>query len=543
MDLNLVIGGAALVLLTGVAAVRVSARAGLPSLLLYLVIGLAIGEAGLGLQFEDLELTMVLSTLALAVILAEGGFSTRWDVIRPVVGLAGMLATVGVAASVAVTALIAYVALDVDPRTALLLGAVVGSTDAAATFSIMRRLPVRPRLRATLEAESGFNDPPVIILVTVVASDAWYEAQGLEIAALVVFQLVVGLVTGLVVAMCGQWLLSRSALPAAGLYPLATFAILFLAFSTAGVLGGSGLMAIYVAGMWLGNARLPHHQATAGFADGMGWLAQIGLFVLLGLLASPNRLADAVLPALIVGVGLTFVARPLSVALCSVWWRVPWRHQVFLSWAGLRGAVPIVLATIPITQGLPEAEQIFDVVFLLVTTFVLIQAPSLPWLARRTGVVVERAHEIEVESAPLESIDASLLQFEVPPGSRLAGVFADDLRLPSGAVLALVGREGKVSVPDRHTSLRPGDQLLLVVPERVRNQTERRLQAISRQGRLAVWLDEEPGAGPPQEPPEGRQPGRRNNGRHDDVRAGRALATGRRPLSRGRRPRRPRSLP
>ncbi len=391
MDLNLVIGGAALVLLTGVAAVRVSARAGLPSLLLYLVIGLAIGEAGLGLQFEDLELTMVLSTLALAVILAEGGFSTRWDVIRPVVGLAGMLATVGVAASVAVTALIAYVALDVDPRTALLLGAVVGSTDAAATFSIMRRLPVRPRLRATLEAESGFNDPPVIILVTVVASDAWYEAQGLEIAALVVFQLVVGLVTGLVVAWCGQWLLSRSALPAAGLYPLATFAILFLAFATAGVLGGSGLMAIYVAGMWLGNARLPHHQATAGFADGMGWLAQIGLFVLLGLLASPNRLADALLPALIVGVGLTFVARPLSVAavLGLVAGALASSGVHLLGGPARRG--PDRAGHHPdrpgaagggadLRRGLPPGPA-----------FTLLQAPSLPWLARRTGVVVERA--------------------------------------------------------------------------------------------------------------------------------------------------------
>ncbi|WP_239456593.1 potassium/proton antiporter [Nocardioides solisilvae] len=522
MDLNFAIGAASLVLLSGVAAVRVSARAGLPSLLLYLVIGLAIGEAGLGLEFEDLQLTMVLSTLALAVILAEGGFSTRWDVIRPVVGLSGLLATAGVAISVAVTATIAYVGLDVDVRTALLLGAVVGSTDAAATFSIMRRLPVRPRIRATLEAESGFNDPPVIILVTVVASDAWYEAQGLEIAGLVLFQLVTGLVTGLAVAWAGQWLLSRSALPAAGLYPLATFAIMFLAFAAAGVAGGSGLMAIYVAGMWLGNASLPHRQVTAGFADGMGWLAQIGLFVLLGLLASPSRLPEAVVPALIVGVGLTFVARPLSVALCAAWWRVPWGHQVFISWAGLRGAVPIVLATIPITQGLPEAERVFDVVFLLVTSFVLIQAPSLPWLARRTGVVVERAEEIQVESAPLESIDASLLQFEVPQGSRLVGVFADDLRLPPAAVLALVARDGQVSTPGRHTSLRAGDQLLLVVPDHVRRETERRLHAISRDGRLAVWLDGGRPAGT-------GQPGTVKNGGHDDVRTA-ELAAGRRRL-------------
>lgn len=494
MELNLTILAASLVLLLGVAAVRVSARAGLPSLVLYLGIGVALGEGGLGIAFDDADLTMVLSTLALAVILAEGGFSTRWSVIRPVVGLSALLATLGVAVSVALTALIAYLALDVEPRTALLLGAVVGSTDAAATFSIMRRLPVRPRIRATLEAESGFNDPPVIILVTVVASDAWHTANGWEIAGLVLYQLVAGVVLGLAVARLGQLLLARSALPSAGLYPLATMAILFLAFAVAGLAGASGLMAIYVAGIWLGNARLPHRQATAGFADGLGWLAQIGLFVLLGLLASPGRLPEAILPAAIVGAGLTLVARPLSVALCATWWRVPWRHQVFISWAGLRGAVPIVLATIPITQGLPSAHRIFDVVFLLVTTFVLIQAPVLPWLARRTGVVVERARTIDVESAPLEAMDASLLQFAVPPGSRLVGVFADDLRLPPSAVLALVARDEGIAVPSRHTSLRAGDHLLLVVPESVREATERRLQAISEGGRLAVWYDD--GAAP-----------------------------------------------
>jgi cell volume regulation protein A len=487
VSLDLALLGGSLVLLAGVAAVRVSARAGLPSLLLYLAIGLAIGEAGLGLQFEDLDLTMTLSSIALALILAEGGLSTRWSVIRPVVGLSGLLATVGVAVSVALTAGIAWLALDVDVRTALLLGAVVGSTDAAATFSIMRRLPIRPRIRSVLEAESGFNDPPVIILVTVVASDAWSRASGWEIAGLVLYQLAAGVVVGLVIARLGQTLLARSALPAAGLYPLATFALLFLAYSVGALVGASGLMAIYVGAIWLGNARLPHRQATAGFADGLGWLAQIGLFVLLGLLASPERLAGAVVPALIVGLGLTLVARPVSVALCASWWRVPWRHQVFLSWAGLRGAVPIVLATIPMTRDLPSATRIFDVVFLLVAGFVLIQAPVLPWLARRTGVAVDGTREIEVESAPLEAIDASLLQFEVPPGSRLHGVYTDDLRLPPRAVLALVARADGIEVPTAHTTLREGDQLVLAVPDDVREPTEARLRAVSQGGRLAVW--------------------------------------------------------
>ena len=239
--------------------------------------------------------------------------------------------------------------------------------------------------------------------------------------------------------------------------------------------------------MWLGNAKLPHRQATAGFADGLGWVAQIGLFVLLGLLASPARLPDALLPAAIVGVGLTFVARPISVVACAIWWRMPWRHQVFVSWAGLRGAVPIVLATIPISQGLPAAHRVFDIVFVLVITFVLIQAPLLPRLARWSGLVVERADELAVESAPLERLDASLLQFEVPDGSRLHGVFVDDLRLPEHVVLAFVARAGGVVAPGPHLSLRRGDHLLLAVPDAVRDDTERRLQMISRGGRLGVW--------------------------------------------------------
>jgi cell volume regulation protein A len=490
VDLNVALLVGTMVLLAGVAAIRISARAGLPSLLLYLALGMALGEGGLGFEFEDVDLTMLLGTLALAVILAEGGLSTKVEVIRPVVGLAALLATLGVAISVAITSALTYLVLDVDVRTALLLGAVVGSTDAAATFSIMRRLPVQSRVRATLEAESGFNDPPVIILVTVVASDAWNSAGPLQIGGAVIYQLAAGAVIGLAVARVGQWLLDRSALPSAGLYPLATMAILFLAFAVGGLAHASGLMAIYVAGMWLGNARLPHRQVTAGFADGLAWLAQIGLFVLLGLLASPSRLVDAIWPAVLVGVALTFVARPISILACASWFKVPIIQQVFMSWAGLRGAVPIVLATIPVARGLPSADRIFDVVFLLVVTFTLLQAPLLPWAARRTGVALEGTpHGLDVESAPLDDMNASLLQFEIPAGSRMAGVYVTDLRLPANAALALVHRRGQIFVPDKHTSLRVGDHLLLAVSEDVRAETEHRLRAIGNSGRLALWYD------------------------------------------------------
>lgn len=490
-DLDLMVLGATAVLLLGVAAVRVSTRAGLPSLLLYLAIGLTIGEAGLGVSFDDVAVTQTLGSLALAIILAEGGLTTRLPVIRPVIGVAGVLATVGVAVSVAITSLIAWLVLDVDARTAVLLGAVVSSTDAAAVFAVLRTMRLRRRTRAILEAESGFNDPPVIILVTLVVSDAWLR---LDLAATLLGflqQMVVGAVVGTGVALAGRWALGRLALPAAGLYPLATLAFALFAFGAAGPIGGSPFVAVYVAGLLLGNADLPHRNATLGFAEGLAWLSQIGLFVMLGLLASPARLVDSIVPALAVGLALTLIARPVSVLLCATPFGLPLREQAFVSWAGLRGAVPIVLATFPISAGLPQAERIFDVTFLLVMVFTLLQGPLLPWLSTRLGVVEPaQTRELDIEHAPFEDLGASMLTFDIPRGSRLHGVEVAELRLPGDAVIALVLRDGSLFVPHAATSLRSGDHLLLAATSQHRHAVEQRLRAVSRAGRLAGWLGE-----------------------------------------------------
>lgn len=487
-DLNLVLLLGAGLLLVAVAAVRVSTGAGLPSLLLYLAIGVAVGEAGLGIPFEDAELAQVLGTVALAVILAEGGFTTDWRTVRPVAPLAGVLATVGVAISVVVTTALVYLVLDVDLRTAILLGAVASSTDAAAVFSVLRRMPIRGRLRATVEAESGFNDPPVIILVTVVASSAWTDTNGFGILGRICYQLALGVAVGFLVARAGRWLLARSALPASGLYPIATLAIAFVAFAVAGVAGGSALMAIYVAGLTLGNSHLPHRTTTASFVEGLAWLSQIGLFVMLGLLVSPSRLIDALPYALVVGCALTLVARPLSVVACATPFRVPWRDQLFISWAGLRGAVPIVLATIPLAAGLPGSERIFDVVFLLVVVFTLVQGPTLPWVARRLGAAVEhRPRAVAIESAPLEELDAALLQFSVGEQSRLAGVEVGELRLPPRAAISLVLRGDEIFTPTPATVLRAGDHVLVAAARADQAAVERRLQQVSEDGRLAGW--------------------------------------------------------
>jgi cell volume regulation protein A len=476
------------VLLISVLAVRVSSRFGLPTLLIYLALGMAIGESGLGIHFDDAKLTRTLGMLALVMILAEGGLATRWTTVRRALPLGGVLATVGVGVSVAITAAAAVLIMGVGWSDGVLLGAMVSSTDAAAVFATLRRLPLRGRLSAILEAESGFNDAPTVILVLLLTEHGGHSP--LDTAVTMVYEIAVGAVIGLATALVGVYVLRRSALPVAGLYPLATVGFIVLAYGLGTAAHTSGFLAVYLAGLVLGNARLPHRHATLGFAEGLAWLAQIGLFVLLGLLVSPPNLPAAIVPALGVGAVLLVLARPLSVVASAAWFRLSLRSQALLSWAGLRGAVPIVLATIPITAQHPGAERLFNIVFVLVIVFTLVQGTSLPWVARRLGTVEDSApREIEVESAPLEELHADLLHVRVSAGSRLHGVYVDELRLPTGAALSLVVRAGVSFVPDRNTRVDRGDTLLVVATAAARAETERRLRAVSRAGRLARWLE------------------------------------------------------
>jgi cell volume regulation protein A len=472
---------------------RPSYRLGLPVLLISLAIGVAIGESGLGLQFEDAELTRNLGLCALLVIIAEGGLTARWSALRPVLGRTAMLSTVGVVVSIGVVGLALHWLLGMDLRLALLYGAVLSSTDAAAVFATLRRLRLRPRVTATLEAESGSNDPAaviaVILLSTAPAGFGWWQ-QGL----LVAYQLLAGAVIGGVAGWVGSAVLRRAALPSAGLYPLAVVGFTVFAFAVGTVAQASGFLAVYVAGVILGNARLPHRHAILGFAEGTAWLAQIGMFVLLGLLASPGLLARELDGAIVVGLVLVFLARPISVALSVSWFGVGLREQAFLSWAGLRGAVPIVLATIPLSEGVVGSGGLFNVVFLLVVVFTLAQGTTLPAAARWLGMTAPaEAAAVSVESAPLERMRADLLQLEVPPGSRLAGVHVDELRMPVGAAVTLVLRDGVGFVPTPDTRIHVGDSLLVVATDAVRDATERRLRAVSRRGRLARWFDEHGG--------------------------------------------------
>lgn len=483
----------AVVVLAGVLAVRLATKVGLPSLLVYLGFGLVLGEAGLGIRFDDADLTQILGLTALAVILAEGGLTTRWATIRPVFGQSIVLATAGVLVSVVITAAVVMLVFRVDLPTALLFGAVVSSTDAAAVFATLRRLGLPSRVTGVLEAESGLNDAPAVILVVALSEILTEPGSGSVpgVAALMAYELAAGAVIGVGIGMVGAWVLRRSALPVSGLYPLATVALCLTGYAAATVAYASGFLAVYVCGLVLGNSELPHRRATLGFAEGLAWLAQIGLFVLLGLLASPARLVGVIGPAILVGLALLLVARPLSVLLTLGWFRLPWREQAFLSWAGLRGAVPIVFATIPVSLAVPGADTIFDTVFVIVVVFTIVQGTTLPTVADRLGLGASLSErEVEVESSPLEELRADLIQLTVPSESRLHGVYISELRLPTDVAVTLVVRAGHTFVPDGRTRLARGDRLLIVSTQASREQTTRRLRAVSRGGRLARWNGE-----------------------------------------------------
>lgn len=486
LTVSLLIGTA--VLLAAIFAIKASTYLGLPSLLIYLGFGVLLGTSGFGIDFSDVELAQQLGTIALAVILAEGGLTTNWSSVRPHLALGIALSTVAVVVSVGVMAVFMIGVLDMPWQLAVVTGAIISSTDAAAVFSVLRSLGLPRRITSALELESGLNDAPVILLVMFLSVPMDQIQPWWQIALTIAFELAAGTVIGVLVGYAAVWLLRRGALPSSGLYPLLAMGFLLLSYTLATVAHSSGFLAAYAAGVVLGNANLPYKRAVVGFAEGLAWLAQIGLFVMLGLLVFPAQIPSVIVPAVLIGLVLLFVARPLSVLAAATPLRVPLRAQLFFSWAGLRGAVPIVLATIPIANGLEGGWAILHLVFVLVVIFTLVQGTTLPFVARALGLAGrETTRDLDVEVAVLDEMAADLMTVAVTDESKLHGVYVADLRLPEPSAVSLVVRDGEAFVPSPQTRIRAGDQLLIVATSEVREAAENRLRAIARSGRLAQW--------------------------------------------------------
>ena len=492
MSLDQVLLLGSVILLVSVLAARLGSRLGLPALLIFLGLGVVVGE--LGLKFPDVELAHSLGFAALVLILAEGGFTTRWSEIRKALPVAVLLATVGVVVSIAAVAAFAYLVLGLDLGMAVLLGAIISPTDSAAVFSVLRKVPLPGRVRGVLEAESGFNDAPIVLLVAVATEVVL--GQGMEegpvvLVGMVVGELAGGVVFGLLVGWLGVQVMRRVALPASGLYPLGAIGWAALAYAGGSLIHLSGFAAVYVAAVVLGNGHLPHRNAIWSFAEGMGWVAQIGLFVMLGMVADTLRMSwRAAVGGVLVGAFLTFVARPLSVVACASWFKIPWRPQAFISWAGLRGAVPIIMATVPLASGVPYALELFDMVFVLVVVFTIVQGPTLPLAARifRVSAGAE-ATDVEYEFAPLDNIKADMLQVHVSDGSKLNGVRVREVRLPRNSVISLIIRSDEPFTPVPDDPIKIGDDLLVVTSAADRGRVEKRFNSLSKYGRLARWRE------------------------------------------------------
>jgi cell volume regulation protein A len=381
-------------LLLGISALfsRASSRVGVPVFLAFLGLGMLAGSEGIGgIFFEDYGLAFRLGTMALALILFDGGFNTPaaslWRGLAP----AGALATAGVAGTTALVAAGAHLLGFPWPQ-AFLLGAVVSSTDAAAVFSVLRGsgLQLKERVGTTLELESGLNDPMAVILTTSLAGSlADGRPVGAGLLLEVAVQLVVGAAFGIAAGFAGRALLRWSRLPAGGLYPVLSLAVACLAFGLPTLLEGSGFLAVYLAAVVLGNGRIPHREELGHFHDAAAWCAQVGMFLMLGLLVFPSHLPAVAGEGLALALLLAFVARPLVVVLCLLPFRFPLREALFVGWVGLRGAVPIILATFPVLRGIEGAERLFDVVFFVVVVGALVPGGTVAWMGRRLGLMAK----------------------------------------------------------------------------------------------------------------------------------------------------------
>ena len=458
----------AVLALLGVGASKVSSRLGVPALLLFLVLGMLAGSEGVGgIDFADYQLAQSIGIVALAFILFSGGLDTQWREVRPVVGKGILLATVGVFVTAVVAGSFASWVLGVSLTAGLLLGAIISSTDAAAVFSVLRSRSVglRGSLRPLLELESGSNDPMAVFLtIGFLELLTKPDTAVIELVPIFALQMVVGAGFGWVLAKGAVVAINRVRLEYEGLYPVVMIALVLLIYGSAAVLGGSGFLAVYVAGLVMGNGRFLHKKSLVRFADGLAWLMQIAMFLVLGLLVFPSHVLPVAGRALLVSLVLIFVARPLGTGAVLLLTRYGTRETAMVSWVGLRGAVPIVLATFPLVEEVPQADLIFNVVFFIVLTSVLLQGTTIPlvarWLRVDAPLAPRRPHLLDVVESGSGTTD--LHELVVVDGSPAAGVQLVDLRLPPGALVVLVSRAEQFVVPQGSTILEPGDNVLLL---------------------------------------------------------------------------------
>ncbi|MEX0820221.1 MAG: potassium/proton antiporter [Pirellulaceae bacterium] len=490
IDTAILVSG--ILLLLGIASSKFSARLGMPVLVMFLGLGMLAGSEGIGgIAFEDYSLAYAIGTLALALILFDGGLRTPYRSVRAAWKPAGILATAGVFLTAVVTGAAASWILEISLTQGLLLGSIVGSTDAAAVFAVLRSggVHIRRRLADTLEVESGSNDPMAIFMtVGLIEVLTGNVAPGPGLLLMFLNQMVVGVIIGVLVGRVAVWAINHIQLAAAGLYPVLATAFGLFAFGLAADLGGSGFLAVYLAGMVMGNSRIVFHRGILLFHDAAAWLGQILMFIVLGMLSFPSRLLQVFVPGMAIAAVLVLVARPLAVALTLFPFRYSIRERLFLSWVGLKGAVPITLATFPLLAEVPAAALMFDVVFFVVLVSAIVQGWSLPWVARRLDLVIppKREPPVTLEISSLHHVEGDIVDYYVDADTRVAGRLVRDLALPEEVVVALIVRNKQTLLPKGSSRIEAGDHVIVVLRPAVRPMVDRVFARRERDADLAA---------------------------------------------------------
>ena len=478
---NILLIGSVLLFIS-ILAGKTSFRLGIPTLILFLAVGMLAGSEGIGgISFDNPGVAQFIGIIALNFILFSGGFETDWTSVRPVFGQALALSIFGVLLTAGTLGIFVWIVTDFTIYEALLLGSIVSSTDAAAVFSILRskNLALKGHIRPTLEFESGSNDPMAYILTIVFISLIQNsEKTFLEIIPLFLKQLLVGGIFGYFFGVAGKYINNTIKLDYDGLHPVLLIAIMLLTYSMTSAIGGNGFLAVYLAALYLGNQELLHKRTIMLVFDGLAWLMQIILFVTLGLLVFPHEILPVIGIGLLISAFLIMVARPLSVFLCLSPFKLKTRVKGFISWVGLRGAVPIVFATFPLMAGIEKADMIFNIVFFISLTSVLIQGTSIPKVARWFHVSLPaRVKSITPADILLsESINSEMAELIITSESHSAGKKIIELGFPKNARIALLKRDDKYLIPDGQTVIKPGDKIILLAGNKdILSQTINRL--------------------------------------------------------------------
>ncbi len=464
----------------GIAASLVAGRLRVPGLLLFLALGMAIGSDGLGWidfgdQESDFELERTVGIVALALILFEGGLAAGWSEIRPVLAPSLSLAVVGTLGTAAIVGLAAGGLLDLSTTEGLLLGSIVAATDSAAIFSVLRGSSLDRRLARTLEGESGFNDPVAIVLVIGLIEALTHPPHGAGAIALeAVIELSIGLAIGIVVGWLATRAFQAARFSTPGLYPVASIATAACSFGAADVLHGSGFLAVYITGLVLGTVAIPGKRTIDDFHDGLAWVSQIAVFISLGLLVDPGEFGGIAGEALLISGVLMFVARPIAAAAATLPLGFSPRESLLVGWAGLRGAVPIVLATFAVIEDVDRAGDFFNIVFFVVIASTLVQGATFAPLARVLGVTGNEpeSHRPLMEVGAIRQLGAEVVEFPVRDGDAAAGRLVNELGLPREALVSVIVREGEALLPRGSTEIAAGDRMHILVSGSVRKEVE-----------------------------------------------------------------------